>query len=138
VDQRRRRRQLARKEVHVDALAERKRELAERARLASELDVPLRDRLPPRVVPEMHGRHGCQPLPTQLLGRGQAGGIERALRPPQDRHGSLIALAEEHHQAVEQQVGSARHGRRWCRARSLRHVQGTSARRGQASREHRR
>ena len=109
VHQRGGRGQLAREEVHVDALAERERELAERARLTRELDVPLRERLPPRVVPEMHGRHGRQPLPAQLLGRRTCAAVSNALfaRRKIGTRG-LIALAEERHQAVEQQVGSAR------------------------------
>ena len=63
---------------------------------------------------------------------------ECGLRPPQDRHGRLVGVAEQRGQSVEQKVGPARRARRWRRARGLGYLQRASAWPSESPREHRR
>jgi len=97
--------------------------------------MPLGERVPCNVVPQMDGRHRRGPPPTQFFGRRHVGS-EPALGLAQARHRCLIAVAEERRQPVEQQVDPARRlrGRR-CRSRSPCYLQCASARAGQAARE---
>ena len=104
LDKRRGRRQLAREEVHGDALAEGELEIS-RALLSHALGERAAPRARPIARRPTDARTPRSPAHPQrsFFGRRHVGS-ERVLGLAQDRHRCLVALAEERRQPVEQQV----------------------------------
>src|ERR1700719_3601299 len=134
LDEGRRSRELAREQVHRDALAEGKLEITQSSCLTGQTHVPLRERVPPLVVPQVHGHYGRKPPPTSLGGRRHVG-TERVLRVSQHRHGSLVAVAEQRDERVDQQVDLARSVRPRRNLYSFCYLQRSSAGSSKASGE---
>ncbi len=128
-DHRRRAGQVAGEQEHECPGAEGERQLAERAHLAGETDVPIGEPHAAIVVAQMYRRRERQRQPAQLLVRGHAA-AEGAQRPAQYRYPGRVPLGEVGGQAVEKEIGrtgrTRRRGRRAGRARHRQQI-GTGA-----------
>ena len=106
--------EVAAEHQHGRARAEGERELAERPRLAGDLDAGVRQRGRMLVIPDLEGDDAALPQPAQpFLGRRRLAG-EPLHRLPAERDGRGVVVGEGD-QRVQQQVGGGRLGVRWAR-----------------------